>query len=187
MNSSYNAIIIDLNYNNYEYNKYFDILKPGGFLIPLFNIKKYHRETTQIEDAGFEIRDMVSYLNEKKPILIPVCRKPITEKTVAQNILKYDTGGINTDGCRIDSKNEPRDYLNENSSGMDCGNSIFGKSLKKNILFMKTGRFPANIIHDGNDKITNLFPNTKPSKSAFRGLEHSGRHGGLADIGSQYN
>ena len=30
-------------------------------------------------------------------------RKPLEEKTVAENVLKYGTGGINIDGCRIET------------------------------------------------------------------------------------
>jgi hypothetical protein len=29
-----------------------------------------------------------------------LCRKPLSEKTVAENVLKWGTGGINIDGCR---------------------------------------------------------------------------------------
>ena len=33
------------------------------------------------------------------------------------------------------------------------------------------------------DEVVSLFPKTQPSKSGYRGLQHSGRHGGLADMG----
>ena len=41
-----------------------------------------------------------------KPANEPIClaRKPIEEKTITDNVLKYGTGGINIDGCRIDIK-----------------------------------------------------------------------------------
>jgi len=32
---------------------------------------------------------------------IVVARKPISEKTIAENVLKWGTGGLNIDGCRI--------------------------------------------------------------------------------------
>lgn len=43
-----------------------------------------------------------------KPAIEPiiVARKPLSEKTVAENVLKWGTGGINIDGCRI-KHNEP--------------------------------------------------------------------------------
>lgn len=49
---------------------------------------------------------------------IVVARKPLSEKTVAENVLKWGTGGINIDGCRIETYVQPY------------------------------GRFPANIILD---------------------------------------
>ena len=39
---------------------------------------------------------------------IVLARKPISEKTIADNVLKWGTGGLNIDGCRIDTD----DHLN---------------------------------------------------------------------------
>jgi len=38
-----------------------------------------------------------------KPSLEPIClaRKPLSEKNIAANVLKWGTGGLNIDGCRI--------------------------------------------------------------------------------------
>ena len=38
------------------------ILKPGGHLLSFAGTRTYHRMTVRIEDAGFEIRDMISYI-----------------------------------------------------------------------------------------------------------------------------
>jgi len=38
------------------------ILKPGGFLLSFSGTRTYHRMTVRIEDAGFEIRDMIQWL-----------------------------------------------------------------------------------------------------------------------------
>ena len=46
------------------------------------------------------------------------------------------------------------------------------------------GRWPANLTHDGSPEVVGLFPVTGASKAAHRGLRHSSRHGGLADMGS---
>ena len=39
-----------------------------------------------------------------KPANEPIClaRKPLSEGTVAENVLKWGTGGINIDGCRVE-------------------------------------------------------------------------------------
>ena len=38
------------------------VLKPGGHLVALAGTRTYHRQACAIEDAGFEIRDMLSWL-----------------------------------------------------------------------------------------------------------------------------
>jgi DNA modification methylase len=38
------------------------VLKPGGFLLSFSSTRTYHRMTTNIEDAGFEIRECVSWV-----------------------------------------------------------------------------------------------------------------------------
>jgi len=76
---------------------------------------------------------------------IVVARKPLSEKTVADNVLKWGTGGINIDGSRIPTT----DKLDGGGSSVDYdgwGKSLCGKtdSAKSNLL----GRFPANVIFD---------------------------------------
>ena len=34
-------------------------------------------------------------------IVITVARKPLSEGSVAANVLKHGTGGLNIDGCRV--------------------------------------------------------------------------------------
>ena len=154
------------------------VLKPGGYLLSFAGTRTQHRMAVNIEDAGFEIRDLIMYVygsgfpkslnigkqidkiqgnkNEElptepmqekgevgeisknrrcaichlplasanpckcdrhyyannewegwgtalKPALEPitVARKPLGEKTVAENCLKWGVGGINIDGCRV--------------------------------------------------------------------------------------
>ena len=84
-----------------------------------------------------------------KPAHEPICvaRKPIEEKTVAANVLKYGTGGINIDGCRIEH-NEPEILTNRiapKSSGEKMGTF---KENGKLASPCQSGRFPANIILD---------------------------------------
>ena len=40
----------------------FRVLKPGAFLLSFAGTRTYHRMAVNIEDAGFEIRDMISWL-----------------------------------------------------------------------------------------------------------------------------
>ena len=40
-----------------------------------------------------------------KPAHEPICmaRKPLSEKTIVQNVIKWGTGAINIDGCRVET------------------------------------------------------------------------------------
>ena len=40
----------------------FRVLKPGGHVLAFFGTRTYHRGVCRIEDAGFEIRDMVAWV-----------------------------------------------------------------------------------------------------------------------------
>jgi site-specific DNA-methyltransferase (adenine-specific) len=39
----------------------FRVLKPGGFFVSFSQARLYHRMTVSVEDAGFEIRDMIGW------------------------------------------------------------------------------------------------------------------------------
>ena len=86
-----------------------------------------------------------------EPIL--VARKPLIG-TVAENVLRHGTGGINVDGCRV---------------GTEGGTCRDGKADKPNdagwenmrghgIATLASGRWPANVIHDGSEEVVGLFP-----------------------------
>lgn len=84
-----------------------------------------------------------------KPSHEPICmgRKPIAEKTVCDNVLKYGTGGINIDDCRInfkqnDDKRVFKDYK-WNSKAEPFGDAI---KMQYRNGWNKQGRFPSNII-----------------------------------------
>lgn len=99
-----------------------------------------------------------------KPGLEPAClaRKPLSEDTVAANVLRWGTGAINIDGCRVGGR-EARE-LNRNAS---IG---FGGSKAQGIVIDGgQGRWPANVVHDGSDEVVVAFPSTGPSKAAARG------------------
>jgi hypothetical protein len=46
-----------------------------------------------------------------KPATEPIClaRKPLSEKSIAANVLKWGTGALNIDGCRIEHGDRPRE------------------------------------------------------------------------------
>ena len=194
------------------------VLKPGGHLLSFGGTRTYHRMACAIEDAGFEIRDMIEwvygsgfpkshnigkavdklqgnkreeaervigrtqgktidygeygtskYYNKTKgsfewegygtalkPAHEPICmaRKPLEKGlTVAKNVLKWGTGGLNIDACRVGT-----DKI------IIKGGGVFpegGGCTWTEINQERTGRFPANLIHDGSKEVRDCFPETK--------------------------
>jgi site-specific DNA-methyltransferase (adenine-specific) len=121
-----------------------------------------------------------------KPALEPIvmARKPL-EGTVANNVLKHGVGGINIDGCRVET-DDKMSYSNSEKIGVT--NFKTGTS-KQN----QNGRFPANVIHDGSDEVVSLFPITKsteekPNKEhTFKGNKDVFKWGFKDRYGSGFN
>lgn len=171
------------------------VLKPGGHLLAFAGTRTQHRMAVRIEDAGFEIRDMIAWVygsgfpkshNLKddwqgwgtalKPALEPitVARKPLIG-TVAENVLTHGTGALNVDGCRVacDWQAERGD-ARLRSGKQVTQDSWQGPNTKQAgstcaDRVSPQGRWPANLIHDGSDEVVGLFPKTAPSKAAARG------------------
>jgi len=103
-----------------------------------------------------------------KPAHEPIClaRKPLSEKTVAANVLRFGTGGLNIDGARIG-------YLSEDDkasatpqgactakSGRLAGKSQGGGNRDEFERPEQKGRWPANVTHDGSEEVLAGFPRT---------------------------
>lgn len=81
---------------------------------------------------------------------IVLARKPLSEKTVAANILKWGVGGLNIDGCRIGhaSTDDLRVSQSKNPGREDTATtSVYGANRPQQIVNV-SGRFPANLILD---------------------------------------
>jgi hypothetical protein len=76
-----------------------------------------------------------------KPACEPIvlARKPISEKNITQNVLKWGTGGLNIDGCRIG---------NEIIPAQKRGNAVSVSFQSGGFTPEHQGRFPANVILD---------------------------------------
>jgi len=87
-----------------------------------------------------------------KPAHEPVvmARKPL-EGTVADNVLKHGTGGINIDDCRIDLSegDDPRLGGKGTWKTDKMANNVYGDYEGKESGSNELGRFPANVMHDG--------------------------------------
>lgn len=144
------------------------ILKPGAYLLALSSNKNHHRVTCAIEDAGFEIRDMIAWLHSGVMTTITVARKPISEKTIVENVLKWGTGGLNIEGCRIGIEIVDTHFKGQVIFRLIKGREAYPKSRgrktpqnrKEFVGNARTGRWPANFIHDGSEEVLKLFPET---------------------------
>jgi DNA modification methylase len=85
-----------------------------------------------------------------EPII--VARKPLVG-TVAENVLRHGTGGINVDGCRVGT--EATVTIRNGNSG---AHGRYGKDERVFSRENTPGRWPANLIHDGSDEVVRLFP-----------------------------
>ena len=145
-----------------------ELLKPGGYILAFSSSRTYHHLACGIESAGFEVRDQLMWLygsgfpksmnigkgwgTALKPAHEPVvmARKPV-EGTVADNVLKHGTGGINIDDCRIDLSegDDPRLGGKGTWKTDKMANNVYGDYEGKESGSSELGRFPANVMHDG--------------------------------------
>lgn len=180
------------------------VLKPGGHLLAFAGTRTQHRMAVRIEDAGFEIRDMIAWVygsgfpksrnldgdwqgwgTALKPALEPItmARKPLIG-TVAANVIAFGTGALNINDCRVEPTGESRPRSGEASQDQrytENGGTNF--AAKPGVRGGDpAGRWPANLIHDGSDDVVALFPN---SDSPWIGNNNSGAKGGRMFGGGQ--
>lgn len=232
------------------------VLKPGGLLFSFASPKTQHRMAVNIEDAGFEIRDMIMWVygsgmpkgkniskgidkkfgkigkvigkkiyadghiqnstkvrstetgvygfskkdtpdpsemiilpetelakkwegwqSDLKPSMEPItiARKPFSG-TVVDNVLKWGTGALNIDACRIPvdlNVDDPR-LGGEGSwkTNKAAKNVYAGGFSGTDITSSVAGRYPANLIHDGSEEVLKQFPNTKSGTNCIRKKPH---------------
>jgi len=95
------------------------VLKPGGHLLAFSAPRMAHRLTSAVEDAGFEVRDQLLWLNAQgipksrrlpgglattlKPAFEPIllARAPMIGKT-SKNLAAHGTGALNIEATRIE-------------------------------------------------------------------------------------
>ena len=162
------------------------VAKPGAHLLAFGGTRTFHRLVVAIEDAGWEIRDCLMWVygsgfpkslnigngwgTALKPAYEPIimARKPLTG-TVAANVLRHGTGAINVDGCRVGDDVLPAAVAGQARMG----------TFERGVMFTpeRVGRWPANVLHDGSDEVTGLFPTTTSGGTPFSRPSGMGYHG----------
>lgn len=147
-------------------------IKPGGHILVFSGSRTYHRMVCAIEDAGFEIRDQIMWVYAQgfpkslsvgaglgtalKPAHEPIAlaRKPL-EGTVENNLKKWGVGALNIELSRVPGEPVPINKLEDWSGFGQLKNPEYTQEMNTK------GRYPANLIHDGSDEVTKLFPRAK--------------------------
>lgn len=97
-----------------------------------------------------------------------LARKPLSEKTVAENVLRWGTGALNIDRARIATDDKIPAISNQNIRGNAYKSE--NKQRERDTIYTPSeqGRWPANFIHDGSDEVLELFPETKAGTAVRR-------------------
>lgn len=127
---------------------------------------------------GPAIDDLRAFGSALKPAYEPIClaRWPLSEKTVAANVLRHGTGALNIDAARIGFDGGTRTV-----SGCRESRTVhaYGNGLGARGGIIETvdglGRWPANICHDGSDEVVEAFPTTGPSSGNIRNNSARGK------------
>jgi hypothetical protein len=107
-------------------------------------------------------------------ITITVTRKPLSEGTVAANVLKQGCGALNIDRSRVSTS--PTDLADmQGRSGASTENKVCGGSIGLPHMWnpKAEGRWPANLIHNGSSSVEEMFPDTGKSTGG-RTVKRSG-------------
>jgi site-specific DNA-methyltransferase (adenine-specific) len=107
-----------------------------------------------------------------EPII--VARKPLVG-TVAENVLTHGTGAINVDGCRVGTEVVLSHHTAMLAHGGD--NARPWHNGHETTTHQNTGRWPANLIHDGSEEVVGLFPAQRKS-SGGAAFSKAGYDGG---------
>jgi DNA modification methylase len=169
------------------------VLKPGGYLLAFAGTRTQHRMAVRIEDAGFEIRDLIAWVSAYRMPKHVSCLKPAIEPiTMARKPAKRATP-LNIDACRVPavSDADAKGYADKCASVVGLASNINGSTYGE-WAGMRTdsaspiGRWPANLIHDGSDEVVALFPDSKGSGGSVPNVKITGYGDGIGAGKSEY-
>ncbi len=158
--------------------------------------KTPRREIAITAPATDSARQWSGWGTALKPALEPitVARKPL-DGTVAENVLEHGTGALNVDGCRVGSEEMP--VTKSNGTVSSSNRSMSGSNYSRVSCGTISGRWPANLIHDGSEEVEAVFPHTSSGQPMRRNHTDPGRqiasgaskggeyfHDGYGDSGS---
>jgi site-specific DNA-methyltransferase (adenine-specific) len=118
-----------------------------------------------------------------KPAWEPIvlARKPLVG-TVAENVLRFGTGALNIDGCKV-----PGSKPNTTRGAGGQHGCFHPLNAQGRITDDGLGRWPANLCHDGSQDVLAAFPDSKVSGAARNGRPVQRNGGAWGRLGHQDN
>lgn len=135
------------------------IMRPGAFLLAFGGTRTFHRLVCAIEDAGFVIQDTIAWMfgngfpkrrDMLKPAFEPIC---VAYKPGGKRTLGVDECKVGTDGGTARSHQAASP---ERPDGGEDRSECWARTGHK-IIELKSGRWPANVCHDGSDEVMEAF------------------------------
>lgn len=146
----------------------------GGALLDVAhggNRAAFERDITV--SATDEARQWEGWGTALKPAFEPIilARKPLSESSIAANVLVHGTGAINLDGCKVQAQDSiaPFGAPRKSSGGIMNSTGEAREAYQQSPL----GRFPANVIHDGSAEVIGAFPAAAGQQGIVTGREPS--------------
>lgn len=156
------------------------VLKPGGYIVAFASTRGFGRMQVALEDAGFITHPMIVWIfgtgfpkatrvkadgfegwrygrQALKPAIEPIYmgQKPFSESTGTANILRWGTGALNIDGCRVPLDGDYKSKANGRPSQTGLPDNYDPSNANQPDT---QGRWPANVVHDGSDEVLAAFP-----------------------------
>ena len=111
---------------------------------------------------------------------IVMARKPF-KGSVASNVLKWGTGGLNIDDCRVTSGDNPMSWSSPKGGIWKTDKNAIAEYEENT-----AGRFPANFIHDGSDEVVSQFPDSNGSGGSTPNVKITGYGDGIGNGETNY-
>jgi DNA modification methylase len=193
------------------------VLKPGGHLLAFAGTRTQHRMAVQIEDAGFEIRDLIAWVYgsgfpKSLDVSKAIDKAAGAEREVVGSRVADDIRGGNMHaanrgerhvinitapatpeaqqwtgwGTALKPALEPITVARKPLMGTVAANVLEHGTGAINVdgcrVTGSSGRWPANLIHDGSDEVVGLFPESNSSKPSANGRYGEGKGKGAAGV-----
>ena len=164
------------------------VLKPGGYIVAFASTRGFGRMQVALEDAGFITHPLIAWIfgtgfpkatrvkaegfegwryggQALKPAIEPIYmgQKPFSESTGTANILRWGTGALNIDGCRVPLDGDYKSKANGRPSQTGLPDNYDPSNANQPDT---QGRWPANVVHDGSDEVVTAFPTSNGSGAA---------------------